>query len=150
MINEAIKEYRDNNAQLAEKYKDRIAELKAVAERDLLLYLDNSIRLYIIGPPRNFSVSVLDIKVDLHDALIRGIFYVEYLLNKHYYPGFKGDNLSFLTGNYYIREGNEHIEVSGCPSLVQKIREQYGPDFIVSFRETANSCGHLRVEAIIT
>ena len=36
MINEAIKEYRDNNAQLAEKYKDRIAELKAVAERDLL------------------------------------------------------------------------------------------------------------------
>jgi hypothetical protein len=91
-------------------------------------------------------VYVQDIEKDLLLAINNGKNYVEYKLNKHYFPGFKGDNLSFLTGLYYIKDSvsKEVVEIFGCPSLVTGISKLL--QIRGTFTETVHKCGLLRFE----
>lgn len=85
------------------------------------------------------------IESELADICSKGKSFVEYKVHKYYYPGYKGDNISFLTGKYYIYNGGFFREIPGAPSYVEALRAKL-PGVLVTFREIEYDNGILRVE----
>lgn len=143
MLSSILKE---KNAVNLEKYRTQIGDLRAGALNAYNSYMKGELALFVDSGGILRRVYIRDIEKDLLLAINNGKNYAEYKVNKHYFPGFNGDNLSFLTGRYYIKELSAKgvIEVFGCPSLVagiSKLLQVRG-----TFTETAHNCGVLRFE----
>jgi hypothetical protein len=120
----------------ATKYAAQIAALKRDAHGVVEEYMTDKIHLCIFSDTHGRTrITVTQIIDDLTLACSSGKSFVEYRVHKHYYPGWKGDNVSFFTGKYYLRdpEIKAHLEVPGAPSLVGALRA-YLPECTVSFR----------------
>jgi len=143
MLSSVLKE---KNAVILEKYRAQVEDQRAGAVNAYNSYMKGELPLFVDADGILRRVYVRDIEKDLLLAITNGKNYAEYKVNKHYFPGFRGDNLSFLTGKYYIKElgSKEMIEIFGCPSLVTGISELL--QIRGSFTETAHSCGVLRFE----
>lgn len=143
MVNKFQQILLEKNRKAAIQYEDIIDGLRSVASIDLPRYMNNQLPLFT----REGPITVAEIEVALISSLEKGINYVEYTVHKHYYPGFRGNNLSFLTGKYYIRADGgfaDYVEVYGCPCLLDELRTLLG--VVVSFREVAHNNGVLRIE----
>ena len=84
-------------------YKERIQTLFKNSGADLIRYISNELPLFAHGNENTILyITMADIEKAITTACVKGINFVEYRVHKHYYPGYKGDNISFLTGKYYI------------------------------------------------
>jgi len=93
------------------------------------------------------QVFISTIEADIKEAACSGVHFVSYRVHKHLYPGYKGDNISFLTGKYYIwrEETRDYLEVPGAPSYLQALRARL-PGLLISFIEESHNNGVVRVE----
>lgn len=129
-------------------YKDRVAALDKATALDWSGYIQDAVPLFAAGPNNTIKyVTMAFIEKDIADACARGRGFVEYKIHTHLYPGYKGDNISFLTGKYYIydTESRTHLEIPGAPNYVTALRGKL-PGLIVTFREGTHNNGYLRVE----
>ena len=139
-------QYDNYFAEARELYKDRIEKLATCCCYELPRYVKNETPLFILDRVNNsLTKTMADIRRDLISAAKCGIHFVEYRVHKHYYPGYKGDNISFLTGKYYISGVNGYIEIPGAPSYTAALASEI-PGTIVTFREGEYNGGVLRVE----
>lgn len=106
-------------------------------------YVENKSALFIAFTGRRIKLK--DIRDELMWACKNGVNFVEYIIHKHLYPGYKGDNISFLSGMYYIYEERNFIMIPGAPSLVNVLREQI-PEAVVTYRNDGGEFGTLRIE----
>jgi len=132
----------------AKLYQERIAALDKDVGPEFLRYERNQVPLFASCGDNSIKyVTVATIEKEIADACAGGVGFVEYKVHKHLYPGYKGDNVSFLTGKYYIYDAlmRTHIEIPGAPSYVETLRAKL-PGLIVTFREGEHNNGYLRVE----
>lgn len=145
MIHTCIDSYMKYHAENMELYKKRIEILKKDADIDLLRYISNELPLFTTGPGNIMRyVTMETIESDIKDACKNGLSFIEYKIHKHYYPGYKGDNISFFTCKYYIYE-TTYIEIPGAPSYLEALRQKLA-GFLITFRECEHNNGFLRVE----
>ena len=129
-------------------FKERIDALRKVAYQELPRYISDEVPLFVPYENSIRYVTMSMIETELAACCAKGKSFVEYQVHKHYYPGFKGDNISFLTGKYYMyykNDGGFFREVPGAPSYVEALRAKL-PGMLVTFREVENNNGILRVE----
>lgn len=127
-------------------YEARINILNKECKHDLQRYIDNSLPLFATNKDSLHYVTMDTIEKELTEACCNGVSFVEYDVHKHYYPGFRGDNVSFLTGNYYIRADGKYITIPGAPSYIKALKGVLGGGVTVTCRETENDHVILRVE----
>ena len=145
MLESCIGLYKKYYAGKMELYKKRIETLKKEADIELLRYIRNELPLFTTGPGNTTHyVKMETIESDMKNACAKGLSFVEYKIHKHYYPGYKGDNISFFTCKYYIYE-DAFIEIPGAPSYLDTLRQKL-PGFLITFRECEHNNGFLRVE----
>jgi hypothetical protein len=91
-----------------------------------------------------------DIENDIMNACENGISFVQYKVHKHYYPGYIGDNISFLTGKYYMynTDTNSYIEIPGAESYIDALKKRL-PGLKITFAESEHNNGILRVELVL-
>jgi hypothetical protein len=132
---------------LRELYQERIAALDKAAALDFLQYARNEVPLFASADNTIKNVTMAVVEKEIAEACAAGLGFVEYKVHKHLYPGYKGDNISFLTGKYYIYDyaQTEYIEIPGAPSYIDLVRAKL-PGLIVTFREGTHNNGYLRVE----
>jgi len=129
-------------------FKERIDLVRKEGEKELKRYISDEIPLFVSCGGKIRYVTMTMIESELADNCSKGKSFVEYQLHKHHYPGFKGDNISFLTGKYYMYSkdyANLFREVPGAPSYLEALRAKL-PGVLVTFREVENDNGILRVE----
>ena len=126
-------------------YEARINRLNKECKHDLQRYIDNSLPLFANKNGSLHYITMDTIEKELTEACCNGVSFVEYDIHKHYYPGFRGDNVSFLTGKYYIRGEHDYITIPGAPSYIKALKEKM-EGVTVTYRETANDHVILRVE----
>lgn len=139
-LNDLYTSYHSVNKDL---YKTRTDTLLNESKICFNEYVENRTPLFIAFTGRR--VKLQDIASELKGACKNGVNYVEYIIHKHLYPGYKGDNISFLTGMYYIYEDRKVIEIPGAPSLVHVLRDML-PEAIVTYRNDNGEFGILRIE----
>jgi hypothetical protein len=137
--------YENYYKELVVLYKDRCASLRYDSNLDFQRYLSDTTPLFVNRSSGLRYVTLKDIESDILAAVKEGKHFVEYKVHKYLYPGYKGDNISFLTGKYYILEGSAHIEIPGAPSLLIAIKNRI-PEVTVTFIEAEHNLGVLRVE----
>jgi hypothetical protein len=127
--------------------RKRVAELKKIAEPELLRYSSNLLPLFTDAPKNKIRyVTMSTIESDMKEACANGLTYVEYNIHTHYYPGYKRDNFSFFTGKYYIYNRDmELITINGAPSYIECLQQKL-PGLSITFRECDSMHGYLRVE----
>ena len=127
-------------------FKERIDALRKEAYKELPRYINDEVPLFVSYEGSIRYVKMSTIEAELADSCSKGISFVEYKVHKHYYPGFKGDNISFLTGKYYMHyDAGFFREIPGAPSYVEALRAKL-PGVLVTFREVEYDNGILRVE----
>jgi len=129
-------------------YKDRIDALDKSTALEFSGYMQDAVPLFATGPNNSIKyVTMALIEKEFAAACASGLGFVEYKVHTHLYPGYKGDNISFLTGKYYIynTESLTHLEIPGAPSYVAALRAKL-PGLIVTFRVCEHNNGYLRVE----
>lgn len=126
-------------------FKERIDALRKNAYKELPRYINDEVPLFVSYEGSIRYVKMSMIESELADSCSKGKSFVEYKVHKHYYPGYKGDNISFLTGKYYMYNGGFFREIPGAPSYVEALRAKL-PGVLVTFREIEYDNGILRVE----
>lgn len=129
-------------------FKERLDVLRKDAYKALPRYINDEVPLFVSyeGSLRHVTMSMIG--PELADSCSKGKSFVEYKVHKHLYPGYKFDNISFLTGKYYMyykNDGGFFREIPGAPSYVEALRAKL-PGFIITFREIEYDNGILRVE----
>ena len=148
MLKKLQESYEQYNLKDKVYFKDRIDVLRKEAYKELPRYISDELPLFVgyEGSIRYVTMSMIE--TDIIDSCSKGKSFVEYKVHKHYYPGFKGDNISFLTGKYYMyytNSGGFFKEVPGAPSYVEALRAKL-PGLIITFREIGHNNGILRVD----
>jgi hypothetical protein len=124
------------------KYAARIEEVNKGIIGVLQQYMTNTLCLYTKKNNGLRYVTVSDIKEDIIKASKEGRASVSYVMHKHYYPGYRGDNVSFLTGKYYMHKGPE---IPGAPCLTDALRTIL-PGFMIYFIEGEYDNGTLIIQ----
>ena len=143
-----LNKYTDYFAHNKKLYEERINKLIIDTKIEYLRYIMNEAPLFVVKDGERdelYCVTMDTIENDLAKACAEGIHFVEYKTQKHLYIGYKGDNISFLTGKYYISDDGKHIEIPGAPSYTKALMAKI-PGVIVTFREESHNMGILRVE----
>jgi len=135
--------YNSFHANNQDLYKTRTDTLLRESKICFDEYIENKSSLFIAFTGRRIKLQ--DIPNELMWACKNGVNFVEYIIHKHLYPGYKGDNISFLSGMYYIYEDRKFIEIPGAPSLLHILRELI-PEAIVTYRNDNGEFGILRIE----
>jgi len=128
------------------KYESRIKYLKDLANFEIEKYINNEIPLHVVRGEKLVYITINNIKSDINKAYINGLSSVEYKVHKYYYPGYKFDNISFLTGKYYIYSNDikQHVGISGAPSYINELKKKI-PGFSITFVECENNNGILSI-----
>jgi hypothetical protein len=96
---------------------ERVHELFVKANEELKRYTAGTLPLYVEHKGRLRHVTMTTIEEDMMAACSDGKNTIEYGVHTHLYPGFRGDNVSLLTGKYYlVNSSNTWTEVTGAPS----------------------------------
>lgn len=143
-VNSEFKDLYDSYyAEKKDLYRTRTDTLLNESKMYFNEYVENRTPLFIAFTGRR--VKLQDIATELKGACKNGENFVEYIIHKHLYPGYKGDNISFLSGMFCIYEERKFIDIPGAPSLVHVIRDML-PETIVTYRNDNEEFGILRVE----
>lgn len=143
MLERLRKEYKNHYEMLLATYADRISPLKRRALSDIGRFAENKLPLFCLDPSkgaRHVTLSIMEL--DLLAAAKEGKKSVEYTLNTYLYQGWNGDNVSMLTGSYYMaHEGN----IPGAPSYLALLEERF-EGLLITFTEQTSLTGLLRIE----
>jgi len=115
-------------------------EVRGVLER----YISGELPLFAVGEKKLIYVTMDSIKQDLKKGKP-----LEYTVHTHYYPGYKGDNISFLTGLFYLVDGDQYREIPGAPSYIDALKKKI-PGIAVTFTETKHKNGILCISRIFS
>jgi hypothetical protein len=115
-------------------------EVRGVLER----YCNGNLPLFAVSGKKLIYVTMDSIERELKKGEP-----LEYTVHKHYYPGYKGDNISFLTGLFYLMDEGGYTEYPGAPSYLQALKKKI-PGIEVTFTETKNKNGILRIFRVFT
>ena len=125
---------------LRTKYADRIAPLEKIAYEECCRFEKNCLPLY----PHDTSkwgmhpLTKKQLMAELYFACKKGIPFVEYTVNTLFYHAWKGDNLSLLTGMYYI----ENNQIPGASCILTMFRKE---GYHATFTEQTSKTGLLRI-----
>jgi len=123
---------------------ERVHELFTKANEELKRYIAGTLPLYVEQKGRIRHVTMTTIEEDMMAACSAGKNTIEYGVHTHLYPGFRGDNVSLLTGKYYlVNSSNTWTEVSGAPSYIDALRQRMEGLDITFVRK--NDTGVLRI-----
>jgi hypothetical protein len=126
------------SVQIQERIDVLLYEVRGVLER----YISGNLPLFAVRGKKLIYVTMDSIEQDLKKGEP-----LEYTVHKHYYPGYKGDNISFLTGLFYIVDEGKYKEYTGAPSYLYALKKKI-PDIEVTFTETKNKNGILRISRV--
>jgi hypothetical protein len=142
-------------------HQQRVNDLLKRATIEFDRYLKNEVPLFVSLGDMALERTMVDIEHDMktHSS-------IEYKVHKHLYPGFRRDNISFLTGKFYLHVQAEpsmgyvmiggircldpqpgaisYIEIPGAPSYVEELQKRLS-DCRVSFTECEHDNGFLTV-----
>ena len=124
--------------------QDRIDILRDETRGVLDRYISSDLPLFSVNGKKIIYVTMAMIEKELQKGEP-----LEYTIHKHYYPGFNGDNISFLTGLYYLVDGNTYNEIPGAPSYLDALKTKI-PNTSVTFTETKNKNGILRISRVFS
>jgi len=128
-------------ANLRVTYAGRIRALEEAAHSSLLRYANNTLHLYTKGDIR--KVSLKTIRDDLVNASKAGRTHVEYHINTYLYQAWEGDNVSVITGTYYLHP--EKLFITAEDSYMTLLHKTF-PELTITFTEKTAVDGILRIE----
>ncbi len=141
MLHRLKSEYHMYYANLRVTYAGRIRALEEAAHSSLLRYANNTLHLYTKDPMR--KVSLKTIQDDLINAAKAGCTYVEYTINTYLYQAWEGDNVSVITGTYYLHP--EKLFITEEHSYITLLQKTF-PELTITFTEKTVVDGVLRIE----
>jgi hypothetical protein len=149
-LQEAYHNYYKGDVAEIETFADRFAALKTAATNEMARYLNNTLPLFVLSGKRIIGKTMADIEKDITEACHKGCNFVEYTVHKDLWPGYRGDNVSLMKGEYYIYSEVNRARniILGAPSYLEGLRHRL-PGLRITFTDAKRENGVLRVEVPI-
>ena len=150
-LQEAYNNYYKAEVVDEETFADRLVGLKKAAAAAAARYLNNTLPLFVLIGNRIVGKTMADIEKDISQACRNGCNFVEYTVHKDLWPGYRGDNVSLMKGEYYIYSDVNKVRniILGAPSYLEGLRSRL-PGLRITFAEAKSKDGVLRVEVPIS
>lgn len=150
-LQEAYNNYYKAEVFVEETFADRLAGLKKAAAAAAARYLNNTLPLFVLSSKRIVGKTMADIEREITQACHKGCNFVEYTVHRDLWPGYRGDNVSLMKGEYYIYSDVNKVRntILGAPSYLEGLRGRL-PGLRITFTESKSEEGVLRVEVPIS
>lgn len=149
-LQEAYHNYYKAEVFVEETFADRLTGLKKAAAAEMVRYLNNTLPLFVLNSKRIIGKTMADIEREITQACHNGCNFVEYTVHRDLWPGYRGDNVSLMKGEYYIYSNTNGARntILGAPSYLEGLRGRL-PGLRITFTDDKHENGILRVEVPI-